>query len=282
MSDTSQGPGWWLASDGRWYPPELAPAAPPAAGRGGELGPTDGRVVTPAWNPWQAPAPSVSPGLARALRVVFYVVAALAALGVVLSLWTLLTWKAFEGDPTRSNYDTWRLPDAIRGGVGLLYGVGTLALLVVFIIWSWQAHRAATGLGATLSWKIGWTIGAWFIPCASIVLPKLVMNTIERAAMSKRRDGRPRARWDTNSTSFIGWVWWIAFIASNVRFSFTVSSTGDAVLDATTQGSSYSTAYVVGIIAGLLTIVSALAGAVYTRRISDRLTPEGLAAYRND
>jgi Domain of unknown function (DUF4190) len=23
MSNTSQGPGWWLASDGRWYPPEL-------------------------------------------------------------------------------------------------------------------------------------------------------------------------------------------------------------------------------------------------------------------
>lgn len=22
MSDASQGPGWWLASDGRWYPPE--------------------------------------------------------------------------------------------------------------------------------------------------------------------------------------------------------------------------------------------------------------------
>jgi hypothetical protein len=23
MSNTSQGPGWWLASDGQWYPPEL-------------------------------------------------------------------------------------------------------------------------------------------------------------------------------------------------------------------------------------------------------------------
>jgi hypothetical protein len=23
--DTSQGPGWWLASDGKWYPPELSP-----------------------------------------------------------------------------------------------------------------------------------------------------------------------------------------------------------------------------------------------------------------
>ena len=25
MSDTSQGPGWWQASDGKWYPPETAP-----------------------------------------------------------------------------------------------------------------------------------------------------------------------------------------------------------------------------------------------------------------
>jgi hypothetical protein len=35
MSDVSQGPGWWLASDGRWYAPELHPAfvpPPPPAG----------------------------------------------------------------------------------------------------------------------------------------------------------------------------------------------------------------------------------------------------------
>ena len=25
MSDTSEGPGWWQASDGKWYPPEQAP-----------------------------------------------------------------------------------------------------------------------------------------------------------------------------------------------------------------------------------------------------------------
>jgi hypothetical protein len=25
MSDTSQGPGWWQASDGRWYPPTAQP-----------------------------------------------------------------------------------------------------------------------------------------------------------------------------------------------------------------------------------------------------------------
>ncbi|MGZ4704138.1 MAG: DUF4190 domain-containing protein [Acidimicrobiales bacterium] len=38
MSDFSQGPGWWQASDGKWYPPEQHPgqapppyAQPPAA-----------------------------------------------------------------------------------------------------------------------------------------------------------------------------------------------------------------------------------------------------------
>ena len=29
MSEQSQGPGWWLASDGKWYPPHQAPAVPP-------------------------------------------------------------------------------------------------------------------------------------------------------------------------------------------------------------------------------------------------------------
>jgi len=34
MSDVMQGPGWWQATDGRWYPPELRPgfAPPPPQG----------------------------------------------------------------------------------------------------------------------------------------------------------------------------------------------------------------------------------------------------------
>ena len=34
MSDTSQGPGWWQASDGKWYPPEQAPGGPAPGGGG--------------------------------------------------------------------------------------------------------------------------------------------------------------------------------------------------------------------------------------------------------
>jgi uncharacterized RDD family membrane protein YckC len=34
MSDTSQGPGWWQASDGKWYQPETGSASPAAPGYG--------------------------------------------------------------------------------------------------------------------------------------------------------------------------------------------------------------------------------------------------------
>lgn len=37
MSDISQGPGWWIASDNKWYPPDLHPSvqkAPPVPASG--------------------------------------------------------------------------------------------------------------------------------------------------------------------------------------------------------------------------------------------------------
>lgn len=48
MSDTSQGQGWWLASDGRWYPPEKWTGPPSEAPQG-------------APGPSSSPAPEVPP-----------------------------------------------------------------------------------------------------------------------------------------------------------------------------------------------------------------------------
>lgn len=50
MSDTSQGPGWWVATDGKWYPPEQAPSQAPAPA------PTPA-TAAPAAAPGQPPAP---------------------------------------------------------------------------------------------------------------------------------------------------------------------------------------------------------------------------------
>lgn len=46
MSDVSQGPGWWLASDGKWYPPHLHPGH-----RGNEAEPTWWRASDGNWYP---------------------------------------------------------------------------------------------------------------------------------------------------------------------------------------------------------------------------------------
>jgi hypothetical protein len=46
MSDTSQGAGWWLASDGKWYPPEN-PVVPPLPGT-----PLPGTMPLPTPSPY--------------------------------------------------------------------------------------------------------------------------------------------------------------------------------------------------------------------------------------
>jgi len=52
MSDTSQGPGWWIASDGKWYPPEQAAGAAPTQ-----------PVIPPPVPPQYTPAPgATTPG----------------------------------------------------------------------------------------------------------------------------------------------------------------------------------------------------------------------------
>ncbi len=85
MSDTSQGPGWWIASDGKWYPPQpqQSPVAPPV---GGDAPPGPGwwRATDGKWYP---PLPGAGQGPTKKFytRVWFWilVVVALAIGGCV-------------------------------------------------------------------------------------------------------------------------------------------------------------------------------------------------------
>jgi uncharacterized membrane protein len=49
VSDTPQGPDWWQASDGKWYPPEQTPGGGAAAG-GGALSIDVGTAFRYGWN----------------------------------------------------------------------------------------------------------------------------------------------------------------------------------------------------------------------------------------
>lgn len=86
MSDSPQGPGWWQASDGKWYPPESAPGATPApAGGGGAVGaePTVGEAFSYGWEKFQA-------------NVGGLIVAALIGFGIMVVL-SLIGWVAILG-----------------------------------------------------------------------------------------------------------------------------------------------------------------------------------------
>ncbi len=76
MSDTARGPGWWLASDGKWYPPEAHPAA---------QAPT---ITAPSAVPGAVAPPASRTGMsgcAKAL-IVGGIVAAVAVVGVIVLL----------------------------------------------------------------------------------------------------------------------------------------------------------------------------------------------------
>jgi Domain of unknown function (DUF4190) len=66
MSDTSQGPGWWLASDGKWYPPELW-TGPPGTRPDAGVTPTipDANPVTYPSSTGSAPASPVGSAVAQ-------------------------------------------------------------------------------------------------------------------------------------------------------------------------------------------------------------------------
>jgi len=105
-ADTPQGPGWWQASDGKWYPPQQAsgstPEPPPVPPSGPPTGPAGGSVGT---------APSgdggggggffsrlfdvsmksfITPSIIKVLFVIGIIVISLVALGILAA--------GFQGD----------------------------------------------------------------------------------------------------------------------------------------------------------------------------------------
>jgi hypothetical protein len=83
MSDTPQGPGWWLASDGKYYPPEqAAPPQPPPRSPAPQPGPASPLVAPP---PAAQPAKKGGRGCIYALIAVAAVIA-LGGIGIVLAV----------------------------------------------------------------------------------------------------------------------------------------------------------------------------------------------------
>jgi hypothetical protein len=263
VSDWPRGPGWWLASDDKWYPPPSNPqwTPPPAP------------VERP--EPWEV-GPRLSGVLAAWTQGLMWIsgslwLVAMLAQGVVIQRFNAW-WDAPLG---RAHAASEAFESALnaRAAAGVGAMVVWTAAFILLLVWMNQAHKTTTWLNPQpRSWSSGWTVGGWFIPIANLVIPKLVFHEIERLALAARDPDAASRDWRTLPTMPVGWVWWLgalaaygAFIVSGVTLDGKVES---GVLDAGSVRAGYGW----GALANALLAASAIAAGLHVRALTQRIT----------
>ena len=75
-------------------------------------------------------------------------------------------------------------------GAAAFYGLTQLAIVVLFIVWQFRAAKNNEALdrrGARFG--PGWSIGAWFIPLANLVIPVMIIQDLWRGATPSTERG---------------------------------------------------------------------------------------------
>ena len=294
MSETAQGPDWWRASDGKWYPPQSrAPTPPPPP-------PSSDMQIAPDWwlasnGRWYPPrtsdvpafstnyrgaaqspsVPPVSRGLSGTLQGFFWAVAGLSAIIAISSLVGLVAfntfWDARPGSLAEADAaDNLNSADSAINSLGGVATIVAIAIFVLIIIWTYQAHKATQVLcRGTRTWSSGWSVGSWFIPLANAVIPKLVLTEIEKIALAHRTHGLVGEDWRKHPTAATGWLWWIFFVVGTAVFLYGFGSFDE------TGGtpSSWRVGYWMTAAGSTALAVSGCCGALYVRRIGRALSP---------
>ena len=160
--------------------------------------------------PHGVPAPRIRTsvgGLGVAATVLLAADAVLALLSAVFLAWRHSLLGQVLTDSTA--VDPHRLRDAdmaTRAAIGwfIIFSLGTV---VVFICWFWAARNNAEAYTPNRgALGVGWAVGGWFVPVATLVLPCIVARDIYRGTMAGRR-GKP-----AGGGEITGW-WWALYVA---------------------------------------------------------------------
>lgn len=138
MSDAPQGPGWWQASDGRWYPPDQVPgpAPGPAPGARDPLPPGYGYAPSYGYPPTGPVLPSVQ-GMAVGSLVLGIVnlvgccvpfSGVLGVIGLPLGIVALRRINAGQADPSPKGM---AIAGIVLCAIGLTIAVGLFILVIV-------------------------------------------------------------------------------------------------------------------------------------------------------
>lgn len=127
MSDYSQGPGWWQASDGKWYPPDQA--TPPAAAAWGAPPAATPGYAQPYGAPYQA-APRTN-GMAIASLVCSLVLCGIGSI-VAIILGHIAKRQIRESGGTQQG-DGLATAGLVIGYIGLALGLLYLVFIVIAV-----------------------------------------------------------------------------------------------------------------------------------------------------
>ena len=160
-------------------------------------------------------------------------------------------------------------------GSSSIFGLTQLAIIVVFIVWMYRAAKNNEALGRqSPRFGPGWSIGAWFLPLANLVIPVLIMQDLWRGAAPEVRRGV--RDWRAGSGSILVGFWWAALIGSFLRFSYSGSGLHDRGSLDDIENS--NTVALVGVV---ITVVAAVLAILLVRALTRRQL-ECLRAQRSE
>jgi hypothetical protein len=199
MADRPRDDEWWLASDGKWYPPELASDARDGA-LPGSASPeaTPGTVVPSVFT-------NVVGGLLTATSILMVVSSffGLRYAGDLRSGRAVVSPGAEDVGASEITYTGWL-------SIALLMFVITG---VVVLVWTYKTSKMLDARGATQRrWRGGWTIWSWIIPFANFVIPKLVFNEIEKISQTQYLGEPIGFSWKQMTRTRLADVWWLLWV----------------------------------------------------------------------
>lgn len=247
MADRPRNEDWWLASDGKWYPPELAAGADPeGSGSAGNPEPT-----------------AISRRLTNAVSILVAIASGLLLVSALLGFRYASELSALGDDALAVGRDPTPSELAFVGWI-FFGGVTFMIAAVTSVVWVYTTSRAGDARGATgRRWRGGWTIGSWIIPFANFVLPKLVFNEIEKVFQVPYRGISIEDAWQFEDRTQLADLWWALWVAgSAVSIGSWVLTPSDSV-----SGSTLGTGVTISSLTMLLTAASGVFFVMVVRRI---------------
>lgn len=218
MADRPRDDAWWIASDGKWYPPNLQPDLSAAH-------------VVDAQSPRALVGSAVVPRLLTRI-----------ATGALVATSITFVVAAFLGLQYGTALRSASVSDESRASAEEVFlGWSSLAVFAMVVtgalilVWTFRTSKAFDARGATnRRWNRGWTIGSWFIPLASFVLPKLVFNELEMISQVPFVRDEIGDQWKEESHSAVGDLWWLLWVVGLFLFQATQMLLTDPAVDAGT------------------------------------------------